>query len=321
MSLSAGKKTKTVIFQAALLILVAAAGLVSIFLGKVSFGSFDDPVFHLRLSRTLCALSAGAALSASGAVFQSVFRNRMADPYLLGASSGASFVIALLTIISSISGFSLYRFFPAAAFSGAAAASFLTLTLSRKNGRTPTLRLLLTGIAISFFLGSFTPILLAFSGKDLYTVFFFLNGTTQGKSLSEAQLFLLLTFAGIAVIALNHRKIDFLLLGEERSYQLGFDVEKAKLILLVAASFLTGISVSFCGIVGFLGLVIPNTTRRLIRESTLSWIISTSLSGAAFLIFADFLSRNLFFPREIPLNSFTALIGAPFLVWMVRKNA
>lgn len=307
-------------FAASLTLLIIAV-IISTFLGRTVSFSLTDVIVKMRLSRVLTALASGACLGAAGVVFQSVFRNPMAEPYLLGASSGASFAVAISTLLAGTFSFFPYAFYPAAALLGAAAATLVTLFLSRSNGRTPALRLLLTGLAVSFFLGAVTPVLLAFSGKDLYTVFFFLNGTTQGKGFSEALIFLLLSAAGIAVLAYKSKSLDYLMLGEERSYHIGFDTERQRLIMLTVASYLTGISVAFSGIVGFVGLLIPNLTRKKLSSGALDWIVSSAITGAIFLILSDFAARNLFFPREVPLNSLTAIIGAPYLVALVRKDA
>lgn len=301
--------------------LLLLAILIGTFVGRTVSFSLYDIITKMRFSRVLVALSSGACLGAAGVVFQSVFRNPMAEPYLLGASSGASFAVAVFTLLASVYSFSAYGFYPAAALLGAAAATFVTLFLSHSNRRTPALKLLLTGLAVSFFLGAMTPVILAFSGRDLYTVFFFLNGTTQGKGFSEALLFLLLTIAGILALAFKSRSLDYLMLGEERSYHIGFETEKQRLLMLVIASYLTGLSVAFSGIVGFVGLLIPNLTRKKLADGALEWIIASALTGATFLVLSDFAARNLFFPREVPLNSITALIGAPYLIALVRKDA
>lgn len=289
--------------------------------GRVSASGLFSVIFKMRLARALVALAAGASLAASGVVLQSIFRNPMADPYLLGTSSGASFLIALLAFAASRMNFLAASFFPAAGFAGSLLAVLIVYLLARENGRTPLFRLLLTGIAVSFLLGSVTPILLAFSGKDLYSVFFFLNGTTQGKSLNESIIYVLLALPGLLLLFLSHRSLDFLWLGEERAYNLGFDFERAKAIFLLLSSYLTGMAVAFCGVIGFIGLIVPNIFRSRFKESALKWLLTSSLFGAFFLVSCDFLARNLFFPRELPLNAITALAGAPYFIYLVRKNA
>jgi iron complex transport system permease protein len=280
----------------------------------------NDALLSIRLSRLLTAIAAGIALSASGVVFHSVFRNRMADPYLLGASSGASFMVSLAYFLFGGAGTFIYRFVPAAGFLGSAAATTLTFILGKKGRRFPIYRLLLTGIAVSFLFGSITPILMAFSGKDLYSVFFFMNGTTQGRSVSESLYFLILTAPALILLVYFSSLIDYLLLGEERGYHIGIDIETAKIILLSISSYMTGISVAFAGIVGFVGLIIPNICRKELMRSPLSWLIISALTGSVFLVASDFVARNLFFPREIPLTSVTALIGAPYLIWALRND-
>ncbi|MCX7832378.1 MAG: iron ABC transporter permease [Actinobacteria bacterium] len=321
MNLSTGRLKQifnSIVFQASIAILCLV---LSTIFGYGYVVDPSDPVLRIRLFRGLVAFSAGASLATAGVVFQSVFRNPMAEPYLLGSSSGASFAVAVLTIVSSYLSFSTISFYPAAALFGAAAASFVTLSIARTNGRTPVLKLLLTGIAVSFFLGAMTPVILAFSGKDLYTVFFFMNGTTQGAGLFEALS--LLTFSALlcSIIAFNSRSIDYLLLGEERSYHIGFEIEKAKMFLLLIASFLTGLSVAFAGIIGFVGLLIPNLTKSNLSKGAFHWVSTSFFAGGTFLVIADFSARNLFFPREVPLNSITAILGAPYLIYLVRKNA
>ncbi len=282
--------------------------------------ALDPALFEIRVIRMLIALISGGTLAISGVVFQSVFRNPMAEPYLLGASSGAFFFVALLYFLSTHFQFQAYGYVPAAGFTGACLAVFLTFILARKNGRFPVYRLLLTGIAVAFFFGSFSPILLAFSGRDLYTVFFFMNGSTQGRSLAELIFECVLLLPGTLTIIGLSKYIDYALLGEERSFHVGVDFEKIKIILLLAASYLAGITVSFSGVIGFVGLVIPNIFRKKLAVSPLAWILASGIGGATFLILCDLISRSVFYPREVPLTSITALLGAPYLIATLRKN-
>jgi len=320
MSSLSGKKLRQLEIYLFFILLLLAVGL-SALSGRVQTRDLFDILFKMRLARALVALAAGASLAASGVVLQSIFRNPMADPYLLGTSSGASFLIALIAFTASRMNFFGAGLYPVAGFTGSLLAVLFVYLLARENGRTPLFKLLLTGIAVSFLLGSVTPVLLAFSGRDLYSVFFFLNGTTQGKSLNESILYGSLAVTGLLLLFLYHRSLDFLWLGEERAYNLGFDFERAKTILLFLSSYLTGMAVAFCGVIGFIGLIIPNMFRSRFRESAFRWLLTSSLFGAIFLIGCDFLARNLFFPRELPLNAITALVGAPYFIYLIRKNA
>lgn len=302
----------------------ASVFLAAAFLIELSAGTkwmlpvnFSNPITGLRLSRALIAMAAGAALSGSGVVYQSIFKNPMAEPYLLGASAGASFAVAL-TYLLSRNAFSLT---PLAGFAGATAAVFLSALLARRNGTIPVFRLLLTGIAVSFFFSALTPVLLVFSGKDLYSIFFFMNGTTQGRNVNEGFIFLGLVLAGCTVLLFYSRYIEYFLLGEERSHQLGVDVEKVKRILLITAAFLTGISVAYGGVIGFVGLIIPHVARFYAGVRGKDWLPASLITGPAFLLLCDAVARTVILPREMPVGVVTALLGAPYLIRVVSRNA
>lgn len=279
--------------------------------------NINNPVIGLRLSRALIALSAGAALSGSGVIYQAVFKNPMAEPYLLGASAGASFAVALTYLFSGAP----YSLTPLTGFAGATAAVLLSVFLARRNGVIPVYRLLLTGLAVSFFFSALTPVLLVFSGKDLYSIFFFMNGTTQGRNSFEGFVFLGLVIAGCCLLLAFSRYIEYFLLGEERSHQLGVNVELIKRILLLTAAFLTGASVAYAGVIGFVGLIIPHVSRFYVGVRGRHWLLASILMGGAFLLLCDTLARTVILPREMPIGAVTALVGAPYLIRVVSRNA
>lgn len=294
--------------------------LESLFSLFLSPGTNSEALLTLRLTRALVALSAGVALSVSGVVYQSVFSNPMAEPYLLGASAGASFFVSLTFFLSDTLKYSTYSVLPLAGFTGAFVSILLSVLLSRKGKRIPTYRLLLTGIAVSFFFSALTPLVMVLSGKNLYSIFFFLTGTTQGRSLSEAIFFTAIVIIFLLPIVKNSKFIDYLLLGEERSFQLGVDVFQVKLKFLLLAAVLTGISVSFTGIIGFIGLIIPHVVSYLMGRRGLSWILSSALMGASFLLICDVISRTIILPKELPIGVVTAMVGAPYLIFMIRRG-
>lgn len=280
----------------------------------------NDAILDIRLTRILLAISAGAALSVSGAIFQPLFRNPMADPYLLGSSAGASLAVALFYLISRELGFSAYSLMPLAGFLGAFLTSLLVISIARSEKRISVSMLLLVGIAASFFLSAFVPVVMVIAQKDLYSILFFLMGSTQGKNITDAIFFIFIVIASLIFLVIFARYVDYFQLGEERALQLGVDTEKKKLLLLIAASLLTGTSVAFTGIVGFVGLVVPHLARLLFSTSGKRYLLSSAMLGAAVLLTADLISRIAMQPRELPIGVVTAAFGAPFFTFVLYRN-
>jgi len=277
-------------------------------------------VLDIRLPRIIMAGLVGAALSTAGATYQGLFRNPLADPYLIGVAQGASLgaVIGFLLPVSWAGlGFGIV---PVFAFVGALVSTAVVYGLSRVGGTLPVTVLILAGVALGSLLGSIVSYLIISSGDKMHGIIFWLMGDFSLSQWSEVKLILPYVAVGIAVILLFARLLNVMQLGEEQAQQLGINVETVKLILLAAATLITAASVSFVGTIGFVGIIVPHAVR-LVWGSDHRFLLPLSLlTGAIFLILADLIARTVLAPAEIPIGVITALCGAPFFLYLLRRR-
>jgi iron complex transport system permease protein len=282
-------------------------------------------VLQIRLPRIIAGVIIGAALSASGVVYQGVFKNPMADPYILGVSAGAS-VGAISAIFFgasvSFSGFGLVQL---AAFVGALLALFLVYNISRVGSRVPVTMLLLCGLAVSFFLYGIVRLLMTIaSGTKLHTM---VNWDIGGLSIVPWEdIWAVLPFIiiGIVVSYFYARDLNLLALGEDHAQHLGVNVERVKKVLLVFASLAVGAAVSICGPVAFVGLMVPHITRLVIGPDHRILFPVSTIVGAIYFVVCDDIARviaSLFGSTlELPVGIITMLAGAPFFIILLKKK-
>ncbi len=277
-------------------------------------------ITQIRLPRIFAAILVGISLAASGAVFQGIFRNPMADPYVLGVSSGAALGAALAIVLRV--GFTFFGIdtVPIMAFIGAAVATFTVYNIARVGARTPVVTLLLSGIAVSIFLSALVSMLQVVAGWELHKLVFWLMGGFSYAKWRDVWAILPLVCVGITLTYLFARDLNILALGEEEAQHLGVDVEKSKKILIVLGSLLTAAAVSISGLIGFVGLIVPHLTRILVGPDHRILIPSSLLTGAIFLVSCDALARVVFLPSELPVGIVTALSGGPFFIYLLRKR-
>jgi len=277
-------------------------------------------IIQIRLPRILAGILVGVSLAASGALFQGIFRNPMADPYVLGVSSGAGLGAALAIVLRV--GFTFFGIdtIPIMAFIGAAGATFTVYNIARVGPRTPVVTLLLSGIAVSIFLSALVSMLQVVAGWELHKLVFWLMGGFSYAGWREVWAILPLVCLGIALTYLFARDLNILALGEEEAQHLGVDVEKSKKILILLGSLLTAAAVSISGLVGFVGLIVPHLTRMLVGPDHRILIPSSLLTGAIFLVCCDAIARVVFVPSELPVGIITALSGGPFFIYLLRKK-
>jgi iron complex transport system permease protein len=276
----------------------------------------DGIVWELRLPRILTAAAVGAGLALSGAVMQAITRNQLADPYLLGLSSGASLgaVSVLLLGVSLL--------LPVAAFAGALAALAVTLGLAGALGRITPTRTVLAGVAVSSLAGAITSFIIFWTvtGDSYRQILGWLLGSLSGARWPAVAI------AGIALlliglpIALSGRVLDAFAFGDTTAASLGIPVQGARWALLAATALLTGAMVSVSGAIGFVGLVLPHAVRLLVGPGHRALLPLSALVGAVFLIWADTLARSLFDPRELPVGIVTALVGAPIFGLLLARR-
>jgi len=269
-------------------------------------------VWELRLARTLLAAVAGAALGASGAVLQGLFRNPLADPYSLGVSSGASLGAVAAIARGPAVGLSFPGATETAAFFGAIAAGALVYAVASINRRTaPTAALLLAGTAIGSFLSAFVSLIVTLNGKDLHAVFFWMLGGFGGKGwrdLATALPAAALSFIGALALA---RPLDILGAGEEAAGNLGLDLRLLRVLAVAASSLGAAAAVAAGGVIGFVGLLGPHFARLIVGSLHRKLIPASAAAGAILLLLADAVARSVAAPLELPVGIVTAIIGAP----------
>jgi iron complex transport system permease protein len=278
-------------------------------------------ILDLRLPRTISGVLVGAALSLAGAVLQALLRNPLADPFVLGISSGAA-VGAVLAILVGVGSTFLGNYaVPGAAFGGALLTLLLVYFIARIGGRVPTQTLLLSGVIVSSFFSAIIMFLIsATSNEKIYNVTFWLMGSLEYlASQSLGVMFLYLLVGGGVLFALA-RDLNLLALGEETASELGVEVERAKRIAFVFASLITGAVVSVSGLIGFVGLVVPHLVRMIWGPDHRFLLPASALMGGILLVIADTVARTIVAPSEIPVGVVTAMGGAPFFVYLLRKK-
>jgi iron complex transport system permease protein len=278
-------------------------------------------VRKIRLPRALLAGIVGACLSLAGLGFQAISRNPLADPSILGVSSGASFglmVAMLLGVAGPTSNPAVTTLF---AFAGALLAAALVYAIARVDGRLPMTTLLLSGVIVGLFFTScvmLTTVLLA--AAELQGVVFWLMGNLGPAS--TGSLGVLAVVLGIGVVALLREapRLNVLALGEEQALQLGVEAERVKRVVFVAASLITGAAISAAGSIGFVGLIVPHAARLLLGPDNRNLVPMSVLLGAAFLILADLGARTVAVATELPVGVITSFCGAPLFVYLLRRR-
>ena len=280
-------------------------------------------IFQIRLPRVIGGALVGAALATAGVLFQGLLRNPMADPYIIGTSAGAALgatIAMMLPINLAFLGFGLV---PAAAFIGALATVILVYNLARVGGKTPIISMLLAGFVVSALLAAVMAFMMSMSdrfGLNLHSVYSFLMGHISVTSWGQIAIIAPLVIGGIIGARFFAFHLNAFSLGEEGAAYLGIEIERDKILILALGSLLTAAAVSISGLVGFVGLVVPHAVRLSLGPDHRFLLPASALVGAAFLIIADLLARILLAPVEIPVGVITAIIGAPFFIYLLRHS-
>ncbi|MBU1598654.1 iron chelate uptake ABC transporter family permease subunit [bacterium] len=300
-----------------LLIFKIWAGKLSGGLIQSNAGSIQETiVVDIRTPRVILAALVGLGLAIAGAAMQGLFRNPMAEPYVLGMSSGAA-CGAALAIVLGVGGLSI----PVMAFIGAVTTIFVVYSIARTEGGMPTETLLLAGIAVGFFLHAVVSFLkIIASHEALRNVVLWLMGSFALATWVDVKMVILPILCGIGVLYFLSRELNALQFGEEQALHLGVEVETVKRILLVASALVTAVAVSVSGIIGFVGLVVPHMVRLIIGPDHRILLPASALCGAIFLVLCDILARIIAQPAEMPIGIITAAIGAPYFVYLLRRR-
>ncbi len=278
---------------------------------------FWNVVYEIRLPRIALGILVGASLSTAGAGFQALLRNPLADPYVLGVSSGAA-LGAIISLAVSPQTPGTIQF---AAFAGAAATIAAVYFLGRRGGQVDSATLLLAGIvAVSFLSAVIMFLMTMLPGRELRGMAFWLMGdlATQPR-INSAWLYSLLVL-GVGSIYTTSSDLNLILTGEREARHLGVNVSRVKLVVYVAASLLTGLAVSVSGAIGYVGLIVPHLMRMMFGSDYRVLIPASALGGAILIVFADMLARTVVAPTELPVGAMTALVGAPVFIFLMRRR-
>jgi iron complex transport system permease protein len=296
-----------------------------------SLGGSGAIVWNVRLPRVLMAALVGASLGSSGAAMQGLFRNPLADPYLLGVASGAAFGVTLALSLGErlarpfmegpFAAGGIYGVIPLFASLGAAGAVFATLVLSRSGGRARTTALLLAGVVVGGVLVSLTTYLMLRDADRMRAVFSWTLGSLSLAGWADLGGALPYAAIGMGVLYAVARPLDALQLGEDTARTLGVSPQRVRVAVIVGASLATGAAVAFVGIIGFVGLVAPHIMRRLGRPGHRVLLPASALGGATLLVLADLGARTLIRPAELPVGVVTTLLGGPWFLWLLRRDA
>jgi iron complex transport system permease protein len=274
-------------------------------------------VMDLRLPRVLTAMLVGIGLAVAGATFQGLLRNPLADPYVLGTASGAGLGAAIAVLIPVRIAFFDFGLLHAFAFVGALVSVTVVYRLSRVGGLAPLTSLLLTGYAVGSLLAAGLAMAMYLSGTGLRQIFTYLLGSFDGASWPSLAAATPLVLAGVILVLVRARVLNGFLLGEEAAAHLGVDVPRQRRILLGAGSLVTAACVAVSGLIGFVGLVVPHVVRLLVGPNARTVLPLSAIYGAALLASADLFARLL---GQIPIGVVTAIIGAPFFLFLLRRT-
>lgn len=279
----------------------------------------ESTLWVVRFPRIVMALVVGAALAVAGAVMQAIFGNPLAEPGVVGVSSGAALgaasAIAVGASVLGVAGVAV------AAFLGGLVATLLVYVVSRAGGRTEVVTLLLTGIAVNAIAqaGIAFVLFIADSASREQIVFWQL-GSLGGSLWSQVLVVAIVTVPGVVIALALARRYDLLALGERNARHLGVDVERLRLVSIVLVALLTGAAVAFAGIIAFVGLVVPHLIRMIIGPAHRGLVLASALGGGALLVIADLMTRTLVAGAELPIGMLTSLVGGPFFFWLLYRQ-
>lgn len=290
-------------------------------LEDVTVSSQQEAVLKfIRAPRTVVALMVGAGLAASGCVLQGLFSNPLADPGIIGVTSGAT-VGAVFAISLGITGVNMFGL-PACAFIGALGAVLATIGLATRNGRIPVLTLLLSGVVVGMLLGAITAgMLVVMDESKLQQFLFWTIGSLDYRRWEHVLMGIGPISFGLAIMLLMARHLNILALGEAEAKAVGMPVMKYRLILLMVAAMTTASSVCISGSIGFVGLIIPHMMRMLVGPNHKHLLPASIIAGGVFLLFCDSLGREIIAKQEVNVGIMTAFLGTPYFLYLLRKNS
>jgi iron complex transport system permease protein len=284
-------------------------------------GSIDKSLvsilWEIRMPRTFTAFFVGAAISVSGVVMQSVLQNPLASSYTMGVSAGATLGVAVMMMTGFAA--SLFGMFtlPIAGFlSGFLTVIFVIGVSARIDHNMHNHTIILFGMVFSLFVNAVLTLISSLYSEHIQRLILWQMGSFSGRRWIHGLIVAVCVLTGGTILFFMHRELDIMTFGEEQAMSIGVDTKRSKIILLIQASFLTGAAVCFSGIIGFVDLTVPHMVRRIFGSRHRYVLPMSMILGGAFMSFADMVSRTILSPREIPVGAVTALVGAPFFLWV-----
>lgn len=303
-----------------------------LFKGLLSFSGAEGKIgegfliYQIRLPRVLLAALVGAGLASVGAAIQGLFRNPLADPTLIGVSSGAVLFAVLAIVLtksywSTLPDWIQQTSVSLSAFVGGVITTFVVYAISKKGQHVSVMTMLLAGIAISALASAIVGVCIYLSDdQQLRDITFWTLGSLSGTNWLQVGILSPLVIGGLWLLNKQAETINALLLGEKEAAYLGVKVESVKTLIILIAALITGVCISFTGIIGFVGLIIPHFLRLLLGSNYTQLLPSSAILGALFLVITDTFARTIVAPAELPLGIITALIGAPFFLWLIYRT-
>ena len=293
---------------------ILCAGIIDI--PKTWPDNFREIILNVRLPRILLGILVGSALGISGCAMQGLFRNPIASPYVCGVSSGGAFGASLIIVM----GLPQALIVPSA-FAFSLLTVFLVYYMAKTGNKVPAETLLLSGIALSLFFSALVSFIQYTSNEgQLREIVFWLMGGLWASSWNKVFVSFPIIFSGTIAILFFSRELNILLTGEEQAQDVGVEIEKARKTILVLSALVTSSAVAACGIIGFVGLVIPHLMRIMIGPDNRFLLPASALGGSLFLVWIDTFARTLVSPTELPVGIITAMIGVPFFLFLLRKR-
>lgn len=288
---------------------------LSVLFGKNEITKEFQIINYVRIPRTFAAILAGCALSLSGLILQTVLNNALASPGIIGVSSGAGLFTTLITAFFP----AFIALMPAAAFSGALIATLLVYYIAKKTGAS-RITIVLSGVAVSSFIGAITDTILTIRPDTAISRTSFLIGGLSGVTMNDIRLPGILIFISSIVVFILSYDMNILSLGDETAKSLGLNVPVYRFILIILSSLFSGSAISFAGLLGFIGLIVPHASRIIIGHDNRLLVIVSALLGSSFALFCDILARTLFAPYEIPVGIIMSFLGGPFFIYLLLKQ-
>ena len=282
-------------------------------------GMNEMVIYHLRMPRAVAVILVGAGLSAAGAIMQALIRNPLVDPYITGVSSGAGFGVTLAILGGVYIGGLSFLTVPVSAIIGAIGAFFLTMMLAEGAGGR-AMSYVLSGVIIGIGLGAGNTLLMTFNAQEIHGVLFWMFGSFAYISWEKAILIAIPVAVCLIILLIYARDLNTILLGDEQAQQLGLNTKKFKKIMVVLVSVLTAMCVAFCGVIGFVGLIVPHVARIIVGGDHRLLIPASMMIGANVLMVADIACKTLMSPTELPIGAVISVIGVPFFAFLMLRE-